>query len=57
VSSEIASIIAEEGFWSLQAPVIRVTAPSTHVPFSPPLESGLFPNADRIAAAVRKVME
>jgi pyruvate/2-oxoglutarate/acetoin dehydrogenase E1 component len=57
VSSEIASIIAEEGFWSLQAPVIRVTAPSTHVPFSPPLEAGLFPNADRIAAAVRKVME
>jgi acetoin:2,6-dichlorophenolindophenol oxidoreductase subunit beta len=57
VSSEIASIIAEEGFWSLQAPVIRVTAPSTHVPFSPPLESGLFPNAERIAAAVRKVME
>jgi acetoin:2,6-dichlorophenolindophenol oxidoreductase subunit beta len=57
VASEISAIIAEEGFWDLRAPIMRVTTPATHIPFSPPLEEGLYPDADRIAAAVRKVME
>src|SRR5579859_282926 len=56
VASEVAAIVAEQGFWHLQAPVQRVTTPHTHIPFSPPLEAPLYPNPDRIAAAVRKVM-
>ena len=57
VASEISAIIAEEGFWDLRAPIVRVTTPATHIPFSPPLEEGLYPTADRIVEAVRKVME
>lgn len=34
VASEISAIVAEEGFWNLQAPIMRVTTPHTHIPFS-----------------------
>jgi pyruvate dehydrogenase E1 component beta subunit len=56
VASEISAIVAEQGFWHLQAPIFRVTAPHVHVPFSPPLESGYYPNVDRISAAVHKAL-
>jgi len=56
VASEIAATVAQEGFWNLQAPIQRVTAPDTHPPFSPPAEAPLYPNPDRIAAAVRAVL-
>jgi pyruvate dehydrogenase E1 component beta subunit len=56
VASEIAATVAQEGFWSLQAPIQRVTAPDTHPPFSPPAEAPLYPNPDRIAAAVRSAL-
>jgi pyruvate dehydrogenase E1 component beta subunit len=55
-ASEIAAIIAEDGFWNLQAPVRRVATPQTHIPFSPPLEQPLYPNPTRIADAARSVM-
>ena len=47
--AEIAATVAEDGFWSLQAPIVRVTTPDTHIPFSPPLEAQLYPKrgADR----------
>jgi pyruvate/2-oxoglutarate/acetoin dehydrogenase E1 component len=57
VASEISALIAEEGFWSLQAPIIRVTTPHTHIPFSAEMERPLYPNPDRIAAAVRRTMQ
>jgi acetoin:2,6-dichlorophenolindophenol oxidoreductase subunit beta len=56
VASEIAAIVADEGFWSLQAPIVRVTAPPTHIPFSPPLEEGMYPTAERVADAVHRVL-
>jgi pyruvate/2-oxoglutarate/acetoin dehydrogenase E1 component len=56
VASEISAIVAEQGFWHLQAPIYRVTAPHVHIPFSPPLESGFYPNVERISAAVRKTL-
>lgn len=56
-ASEIAAIVADEGFWSLKAPIKRVTTPDTQIPFSPPLEKILYPDAAKIAAAVRAVME
>lgn len=55
-AAEIAATVAEDGFWSLQAPVVRVTVPDTHIPFSPPLERQLYPSADRIIAAVRQTL-
>ena len=51
--SEIAAIVAEEGFWDLRTPIVRVNTPDTHIPFSPPLEKPLYPNKQRIVAAVR----
>jgi pyruvate/2-oxoglutarate/acetoin dehydrogenase E1 component len=56
VASEISAIVAQEGFWSLQAPIMRVTTPHTHIPFSRELERPLYPNAERIAAAARHLM-
>ncbi|MGE0383376.1 MAG: alpha-ketoacid dehydrogenase subunit beta [Gammaproteobacteria bacterium] len=56
-ASEIAAIVAEEGFWDLKAPVVRVTTPDTHVPYSPPLEKDLFPDTAAIVAAVRRTLE
>ncbi len=55
-ASEISATIAEHAFDSLKAPIIRVTTPDTHLPFSPPIERPLYPSAERIVAAVRKVM-
>jgi acetoin:2,6-dichlorophenolindophenol oxidoreductase subunit beta len=55
-ASEISATVAEQAFASLRAPVLRVTTPDTHIPFSPPLEAQLFPNRKRIAAAIRSVM-
>jgi pyruvate/2-oxoglutarate/acetoin dehydrogenase E1 component len=49
---EIAAVVAEEGFDLLDAPIKRVTAPDTPVPFSPTLENAWMPNAEKITAAV-----
>jgi pyruvate dehydrogenase E1 component beta subunit len=56
VASEVSAVVAQEGFWDLQAPIVRVTTPHTHVPFSATLEHPLYPNAEKIAAAARRVM-
>jgi len=56
VASEVAALVAQEGFWDLQAPIVRVTTPHTHIPFSAALEHPLYPNAEKVAAAARRVM-
>ena len=43
----------EERFDHLDAPVMRVTYPDTHPPFSHVLEAANLPNADKIADALR----
>ena len=53
VGAEVAAILAEEAFDLLDGPIVRVTAPDTPVPFSPPLEQAFLPNAAKIAAAAR----
>ena len=53
--AEIAATIAEEVFESLDAPVVRLTAPDTPVPFSPPLEQRFIPQVDDVLAAVHKL--
>lgn len=54
--AEIAAMVADEGFDYLDAPIKRVTAPDTPVPFSPVLEDAYLPNADKIKAAVLNLM-
>ena len=56
-ASEIAAMVAQEGFWSLQAPVQRVASLNVHFPFSPALEKLVFPNEEKIATAVRATLE
>ena len=55
-ASEISATIVESAFSDLKAPVLRVTTPDTHLPFSPHIEKPLYPSPERIVAAVRKVM-
>ena len=56
-ASEIASIVAMEGFWSLQAPIQRMGAANVHIPFSPALEPLCYPTAETIAQAARTTLE
>jgi pyruvate dehydrogenase E1 component beta subunit len=55
-ASEIAATIAQDAFWDLEAPIIRVATPDVPIPFSPTLEAGLYPDAGRIAGAVRGLL-
>jgi acetoin:2,6-dichlorophenolindophenol oxidoreductase subunit beta len=56
VASEVSAVVAQEGFRSLRGPIVRVTTPHTHIPFSAALEKPLYPNADKIASAARRVI-
>jgi pyruvate/2-oxoglutarate/acetoin dehydrogenase E1 component len=53
---EIAATIAEEAFEDLDAPVRRVTAPDTPVPFSPVLEKAFIPQAEGVATALKELI-
>jgi pyruvate/2-oxoglutarate/acetoin dehydrogenase E1 component len=55
--AEIVATIAEEAFEQLDAPVKRVTAPDTPVPFSPPLEKAFIPQVEDVAAGIRELAE
>jgi 2-oxoisovalerate dehydrogenase E1 component beta subunit len=55
--AEIAATIVEEGFETLDAPVKRITAPDTPVPFSPPLEKKFIPQVEDVAAALKELAE
>lgn len=56
-AGEIVAIVAEEGFWDLQAPIKRLTAPDMQIPFSTALEKGFYPEVEQIAAAVRELVK
>src|SRR5207244_4352034 len=55
VGAEIAATIGEEAFEDLDAPVKRIAAPDTPVPFSPPLEKAFIPQVDDVAAGLREL--
>jgi 2-oxoisovalerate dehydrogenase E1 component beta subunit len=55
MAGELAALIAEKAFEDLDGPIVRVTAPDTPVPFSPPLEEYFLPNAQKMAEAARKL--
>ena len=56
LGAEIAAQVQEHAFDYLDAPVARVAAPFTPVPFSPALESVYVPDAARIAAQIRETL-
>jgi pyruvate dehydrogenase E1 component beta subunit len=55
--AEIASIVAEELFWDLDGPIVRVTTP--HVPLAAAnnLEDAQLPSPERIVASVRELVD
>jgi pyruvate/2-oxoglutarate/acetoin dehydrogenase E1 component len=55
IAGEIAAIVCEEAFGYLDAPISRVTALDTPVPYSPPLEERFRPNAEKVVAAAREL--
>jgi pyruvate/2-oxoglutarate/acetoin dehydrogenase E1 component len=52
IGAEIAAFIAERLFTSLDAPVSRIGAPDTPVPYAPALEGAYLPDTDRIREAM-----
>jgi 2-oxoisovalerate dehydrogenase E1 component beta subunit len=55
VGSEVASVIAEQAFEHLDAPVVRLAPPSVPVPFSPTLEDAFLPGVEDIESAVQRL--
>ncbi len=55
-ATDIAAMVADKGFDTLDAPIKRVTAPHTPVPFSPPLENEYVPSPEVIASVVRDLL-
>jgi pyruvate/2-oxoglutarate/acetoin dehydrogenase E1 component len=55
-SAELAAVIAEGAFWSLDAPVRRLAALDVPVPFSPPLEDASVPTPDLVVQTARELV-
>lgn len=56
LASDISSLVADQGFTFLKAPIKMVTCPHTPVPFSPVLEDEYLPTPRRIEAAARAAL-
>jgi pyruvate dehydrogenase E1 component beta subunit len=55
--AEIVSIVADEGFYSLDAPLVRITTPHVPLPSAATLEDAAIPTVDRIVDTVRRRLE
>ncbi len=53
IGGEIAARITEKAFEYLDGPVVRLTAPDSPVPFSPPLEQAFLPNKEKLLEKAR----
>jgi acetoin:2,6-dichlorophenolindophenol oxidoreductase subunit beta len=54
-SATVASIVADEGFETLDAPIRRVAAACVPLPFADSLEAEVMPTADKVVDAVRRL--
>jgi 2-oxoisovalerate dehydrogenase E1 component beta subunit len=57
IGGELAAIISEEAFEYLDAPVMRLASADTPVPYAPPLEAAFLPNAEKVVAAVKRLVQ
>ena len=55
--AEIASIVVDEGFYSLDAPIVRITTPHVPLASAPALEDAAVPSVERIIDTVRRRLE
>jgi 2-oxoisovalerate dehydrogenase E1 component beta subunit len=53
IAGEISAIICEEAFEYLDGPILRITAPDTPVPYSPPLEEFFLPKVTDVLKTAR----
>ena len=56
VGAEIAARVTEQAFYSLEAPVARVTAYDAPYPIAS-IESAYLPSAERVLTAVKRTLE
>ncbi len=56
IAGELAARITENAFEYLDAPIKRVTAPDTPVPYSPPLEEEFLPQISDVEQAARELV-
>jgi pyruvate dehydrogenase E1 component beta subunit len=54
--AEIVSIVADEAFYDLDGPPVRITTPHLPLPAADTLEDAVLPNAERIVDRVRRSM-
>jgi acetoin:2,6-dichlorophenolindophenol oxidoreductase subunit beta len=54
--AEIVSIVAEECFWSLDGPIVRITTPHIPLPAADALEDMAIPSVERIVATIETSM-
>jgi pyruvate dehydrogenase E1 component beta subunit len=54
--AEIMSIIADEAFYDLDGPLVRITTPHCPLPSAEALEDAMLPSADRIVDRVRRTL-
>jgi pyruvate dehydrogenase E1 component beta subunit len=52
--AEIASIVAEEAFYDLDGPIVRITTPHVPLPAADALEDNTVPTVERIVETVRR---
>jgi pyruvate dehydrogenase E1 component beta subunit len=55
--AEVSSIVADEAFWDLDGPVVRITTPHIPLPAAEALEDMAIPSVDRIHETVRKALD
>ena len=55
--AEIVSIVADEAFYDLDGPPVRITTPHVPLPAADILEDMILPTADRIAETVRRALQ
>lgn len=55
--AEIASVVAEECFWDLESPIIRVTTPHVPLPAADSLEDLALPSAEQVVEAVTSLLD
>jgi 2-oxoisovalerate dehydrogenase E1 component beta subunit len=55
IGAEVSAIIAEELFEHLDAPIMRLAAADTHVPYAHTLEEAIIPSTDMVVQALRSL--
>lgn len=55
--AEVSSLVAEELFWDLEGPIVRVTTPHQPLPSADTLEDAVLPSVGRIVDSVRKLAD